>query len=251
MFPLRDENPHPGFRPIVTIALIIANVAVFFYEVMFTGQFWTFENFRAAQLFLEWGTVPACISGESSFDFSGVIIECPPTPYATLISSMFMHGGLMHLGGNMLFLWIFGDNIEYKFGRAKFIGIYIVWGVVAGLAHVAIDPFSPIPAVGASGAISGVLGAYLAIFPRTRILTFLMLGFFFRMMHIQARWFLPFWLIFQNILPLIIGGFGFGGVAYMAHIGGFAIGFAVGYIYKKVYGSEFTYGTRYGWRGDY
>jgi len=149
-------------------------------------------------------------------------------------------------------LWIFGDNIEAKFGKTKFLGIYLVWGIVAGLAHIVIDPNSSIPAVGASGAISGVLGAYLALFPKARIQTFLMLGFFWRMMHIQARWFLPFWLIFQNILPFVISGFGVagGGVAFMAHIGGFAIGIATGYLYKKTHRSDFTYGTRYGWKGD-
>jgi membrane associated rhomboid family serine protease len=253
MFPLRDENPHPpGYKPKLTILLIIINVAVFFYEVAFTGQFWEFSNVRAAELFFEWGAVPTCITGSSSFISlgGGQQIPCPDMPYVSLISSMFLHGGLMHLGGNMLFLWIFGDNIELKFGRVKFLGIYLLWGIVAGLAHVLIDPTSSIPAVGASGAISGVLGAYLALFPKVRIMTFLMLGFFWRMMHIQARWFLPFWLVFQNILPFLIGGFGIagGGVAYMAHIGGFVIGFAFGYMYKKTHSSDFTYGTRYGYR---
>jgi len=252
MLPLRDENPHPpGFKPRVTIGLIIINVAIFFYEVAFTGQFWEFSNQQAAMLFFEWGAVPSCITGFSSTIQAG--ISCPDTSYVSLLSSVFMHGGLMHLGGNMLFLWIFGDNIELKFGKAKFLGIYLAWGIGAGLAHILIDPTSPIPAIGASGAISGVLGAYLAIFPRVRIQTFLMLGFFWRMMHIQARWFLPFWLIFQNLLPFFIGGFGVasGGTAYMAHIGGFAIGFATGYLYKKTHSSDFTYGTRYGYRPDY
>jgi len=251
MLPLRDENPHPpGFKPILTILLIIINVVVFFYEIAYTGQFWEFSNARAAQLFFEWGAVPTCIAGSSYIAVQGMQISCPAMPYVSLLSSTFLHGGLMHLGGNMLFLWIFGDNIELKFGRAKFLGIYLVWGLVAGLAHMAIDPQSSIPAVGASGAISGVLGAYLAIFPKVRIMTFLMLGFFWRMMHIQARWFLPFWLVFQNLLPLFISGFGVagGGVAYMAHIGGFVIGFATGYMYKKTHSSEFTYGTRYGYR---
>ena len=252
MLPLRDENPHPpGFKPKITIGLIILNVVIFFYEVMVTGQFWEFSNQRAAFMFFEWGAVPGCITGFSSMIQPG--ISCPDTPYFSLLSSMFMHGGLMHLGGNMLFLWIFGDNIELKFGKAKFLLIYLAWGVGAGLAHIVIDPTSSIPAVGASGAISGVLGAYLAMFPRVRITTFLMLGFFWRMMHIQARWFLPFWLVFQNLLPFFIGGFGVagGGVAYMAHIGGFAIGFATGYLYKKTHSSEYTYGTRYGYRPDY
>ena len=252
MLPLRDENPHPpGFKPKVTIALMIVNVAVFFYEVAFTGQFWEFSNQRAALMFYDWGAVPSCVTGFSNMIQPG--ISCPDMSYISLFSSMFMHGGLMHLGGNMLFLWIFGDNIELKFGKVKFLMIYLAWGVGAGLAHIVLDPSSSIPAVGASGAISGVLGAYLAIYPKVRISTFLMLGFFWRMMHIQARWFLPFWLVFQNLLPFFIGGFGVagGGVAYMAHIGGFAIGFATGYLYKKSHGSEFTYGTRYGYRPDY
>ena len=240
MFPLRDENPHPpGFKPILTILLIIINVAVFFYEVAFTGQFWEFSNQQAAKLFFDWGAVPTCITGSSSFISlgGGQQYPCPDMPYVSLISSMFLHGGLLHLGGNMWFLWIFGDNIELKFGRVKFLGVYLLWGIVAGLAHIYFDPASSIPAVGASGAISGVLGAYLALFPKARIMTFMMLGFFWRMMHIQARWFLPFWLVFQNILPFFIGGFGIagGGVAYMAHIGGFVIGFAFGYMYKKTH----------------
>jgi len=258
LLPLRDENPHPpGWKPKVTYALIAINVIVFFIEVGVTGQFFDFTNQRAFSFFYDWGAVPNCIVGGSNFnvDFgSGPIrVECPPSPYVSLISSIFLHGGLMHLGGNMLFLWIFGDNIELKFGRAKYLAIYLVWGILAGLIHIMGDTTSAIPAVGASGAISGILGAYLVIFPRTKILTFLMLGFFWRMIHIQARWFLPFWLIFQNLLPFFIGGFGVagGGVAYLAHIGGFVVGLATGYLYKKTHNSEFTYGTRYGWRPDY
>ena len=258
MFPLKDENPHPpGFKPILTYALIAINVIVFFYEVAFTGQFFDFTNERAFELFYNWGAVPACVTGANTIqiDFGAgpLQISCPDLSYVSLLSSIFLHGGIMHLGGNMLFLWIFGDNIELKFGRAKYLGIYLAWGIVAGLVHIIGDPSSPIPAVGASGAISGVLGAYLVMFPRAKILTFMMLGFFWRMMHIQAKWFLPFWFIFQNLLPFFIGGFGVagGGVAYLAHIGGFVIGLATGYLYKKTHTSEFTYGTRYGWRGDY
>lgn len=257
MLPIKDENPHPpGFKPKVTIALIIINVIVFFFEVAVTGQFFEFSNNNAAALFYEWGAVPACIMGESSVTVQQFNVPCPDMPMIGLFSSIFLHGGLMHLGGNMLFLWIFGDNIELKFGRAKFLGIYIIWGLIAGLAHVAGDPNSPIPAVGASGAISGILGAYLVMFPKAKIMTFIMFGFFWRMAHISAKWFLPFWLVFQNILPFLIGGFGFGsgGVAYLAHIGGFVIGLASGYLYKKTHQSEFMYGSRfgsrYGWRGE-
>ena len=254
MLPIKDENPHPpGFKPKLTYAFIAVNVIIFFFEVSVTGQFFQFDNSNAAKLFYEWGAVPACIVGESHISAGPYSIPCPATPYITLLSSTFLHGGLMHLGGNMLFLWIFGDNIEARFGRVKYFVIYLGWGIGAGLIHMLGDPLSPIPAVGASGAISGILGAYLVIFPRARVLTFLMLGFFWRMLHIKAMYFLPFWLIFQNLLPFFIGGFGVagGGVAYLAHIGGFGLGIAVGYIYKKSHGSEFTYGTRYGYRGDY
>lgn len=255
MIPLKDENPHPpGFKPKMTIALIIVNAIIFFVEVAITGQFFDFSNQNAFSMFYNWGAVPNCITGASvsiiDFGAGPVTISCPDAPYVSLLSSIFMHGGLMHFGGNMLFLWVFGDNIEQKFGKIKYLAIYLVWGIVAGLIHIAGDPNSVIPAVGASGAISGVLGAYLVIFPRARILT--LMGYFF--IHVQARWFLPFWLIFQNLLPLFVGGFGVatgGGVAFLAHIGGFVIGLITGFIYKKTHSSDFTYGTRYGYRPDY
>ncbi len=258
MFPLRDENPHPpGFKPRVTIALIIINAVVFFAQVAYTGQFFDFSNQNAYEMFYNWGAVPNCVTGATYSSIPtnvGLIkLDCPTVPYVSLLSSIFMHGGLLHFAGNMWFLWIFGDNIEQKFGKLKFLGIYLIWGILAGLLHVYGDTSSITPAVGASGAISGVLGAYLIIFPRARIQTFMMLGFFWRMMHIQARWFLPFWLIFQNLLPFFVGGFGIagGGVAYLAHIGGFAVGLATGYLYKKTHRSDSMYGTRYGYRSDY
>lgn len=265
MLPLRDENPHPpGFKPRMTYALIVANLAVFFLQVAATGQFFDFAmvdqggiNAATINMYYNWGAVPYCVTGGSSFNVNFGAgpspMSCPGAPYLPLLTSTFMHGGLLHLGGNMLFLWIFGDNIEQKFGRLKYLGIYLGWGVMAGLIHIAGDPSSAVPAVGASGAISGVLGAYLVIFPRARIMTFMMLGFFWRMMHIQARWFLPFWLVFQNLLPFFIGGFGVagGGVAYLAHIGGFVVGLATGYAYRKINPSDFMYGTRYGYRPDY
>lgn len=260
LLPLRDENPHPaGWKPRVTYALIAANVIVFFIEVAATGQFLDFTNRQAFDLFYDWGTVPRCVMGDDAFRINfgqgPEIVECPANPLMTLISSTFLHGGILHLGGNMLFLWIFGDNIELKFGRLKYLGIYLGWGVLAGLAHIAGDTSSPIPAVGASGAVSGVLGAYLVLFPRARILTVMMFFIFWRMLHIQARWFLPFWLVFQNLLPFFIGSVGFGvaggGIAYLAHIGGFAVGLAVGYLYKITHRSDYLYGSRYGYRPDY
>lgn len=253
MLPLKDENPHPpGFKPKLTIALIITNVIVFFLEVAYTGQILDFTNGRAAQLFYEWGAVPNCIIGGRVIDLGAQQLSCPAFSSLTLLSSTFLHGGIVHLGGNLLFLWIFGDNIELKFGRVKYLIIYLSWGIGAGLIHVLGDPTSSIPAVGASGAISGILGAYLVIFPRAKVLTFMMLGFFWRTIHIPAKFFLPFWLVFQNLLPFFISGFGVsgGGVAFLAHIGGFALGIAVGYLYKKTHRTNYSYGTRYGWRGD-
>lgn len=265
MLPLRDENPHPpGFKPHMTYALIVMNLVVFFIQVILTGQFFDFAmvdqsglHQNTINMYYDWGAVPYCITGGNSmninFGAGPLTLSCPSVSYFSLLSSIFMHGGIVHLGGNLLFLWIFGDNIEAKFGKIKYLGIYLMWGVAAGLIHVLGDTSSAIPAVGASGAISGILGAYLVIFPRAKIMTFLMLGFFWRMIHIQARWFLPFWLVFQNLLPFFIGGFGVsgGGVAYLAHIGGFVVGLATGYFYKKTHNSEFTYGTRYGYRPDY
>ena len=242
MLPIRDENPKPpGYKPIVTYALIAINVIVFIGEILFTGQILEFTNQRAAILITGLGTVPAeIVNGLIDRDY-GVI--------APLFSSMFVHAGIMHIGGNMLFLYIFGDNIEYKFGRAKYLALYLLWGVVAGFAHIMSDPSSQIPAIGASGAISGVLGAYLILFPRAKIVTFLLMGFFTRMTRIPAMWYLPFWFIFQNVLPAVVGSSG-SGIAFLAHIGGFLIGLFSGYVYKKTHKSEFMYGSRYGWKGE-
>jgi len=237
----------------MTIILIVANTVVFILEVLATGQFFDFTNRNAFAMFYSWGAVPNCVTGASAsvLDFgSGPFsIPCPDMQYVSLLSSIFMHGGIVHFGGNMLFLWVFGDNIEQKFGKIRFLGIYLAWGVVAGLVHIYGDPTSVIPAVGASGAISGILGAYLILFPRARILTFV--GYF--LLHLQARWFLPFWLIMQNLLPYFVGGFGVagGGVAYLAHIGGFVIGLATAYVYKRLFDPRPLYGTRYGYRPDY
>ncbi|MBI5377832.1 MAG: rhomboid family intramembrane serine protease, partial [Thaumarchaeota archaeon] len=221
--------------------LIAVNVIVFFWEVAVTGQFLVFTNQRAAELFYQHATVPTqIISGLIDKDYS--VIQ-------PLFSSMFLHAGIMHLGGNMLFLYIFGDNIELKFGRSKFLLLYLFWGLVADFAHIMSDPSSQIPALGASGAISGVLGAYLILFPRAKIVTFILMGFFTRMTRISAMWYLPFWFIFQNILPALVGSSG-SGVAFLAHIGGFLIGLMSGYIYKKTHRTDFTYGSRYGWKGN-
>jgi len=242
MLPLRDENPKPvGYKPLVTYALIAINVVIFFWEIAVTGQFYEFTNQSAEAIFLNYGTVPSVVTNGLIDKNYGVI--------TSIFSSMFLHAGILHIGGNMLFLYIFGDNIEYKFGRGKYLGLYLLWGLVAGFVHVLSDPTSSAPAIGASGAISGVLGAYLVIFPNTKIVTLLLFGFFIRTIRISVKWYLPFWFIFQNVLPVFVGSNG-SGVAFFAHIGGFLIGMLTGFLYKKTHSSESMYGTRYGWK-DY
>jgi len=243
MLPIKDENPKPqGYKPFVTYFLIATNVIIFSWEVAVTGQFIEFTNQRAEQLFYQYATVPS--------EIIGGLIDRDYSVIQPLFSSMFLHAGIIHVGGNMLFLYIFGDNIELKFGRTKYLLLYLFWGIVADFAHIMSDPSSQIPALGASGAISGVLGAYLVLFPKTKIVTFIFMGFFARMTRISAMWYLPFWFLFQNVLPAIIGSGG-SGVAFLAHIGGFAVGLLTGLIYKKTHRSEFSYGKRYGWKGDY
>lgn len=242
MFPLRDENPKPvGWKPYVTYSIIAINALLFFWEIAVTHQVFEFTNKRAEDMLLAYGTVPSVITNGFIEHHYGVI--------STIFSSMFLHAGVIHIGGNMLFLWIFGDNIEFKFGRGKYLLLYLFWGLVAGFFHILSDPTSQIPAIGASGAISGVLGAYLLLFPNVKIQTLMLMGFFTRLIRISVKWYLPFWFIFQNVLPALIGSSQYG-VAFFAHIGGFLIGMLSGFIYKKTHSQEFTYGTRYGWKGN-
>ena len=240
MLPIRDENPKPpGYRPYVTYALILINVLVFFWEISVTQQIWEFTNKSAEEILLNYGTVPVVITNGFVDHNYGVI--------GSIFSSMFLHAGVIHIGGNMIFLWIFGDNIEFKFGRGKYLALYLFWGLVAGFAHVLSDPSSQVPAIGASGAISGVLGAYLILFPNAKVVGVLLIAFFMRI-RISAKWYLLFWFLYQNVFPTLVGSRG-SGVAFFAHIGGFLIGLLSGFIYKKTHSSEFTYGTRYGWKG--
>lgn len=203
MFPLRDHNPS-GTTPYVVYALMAANILAFFwYSTTFTTPR-DLHTFYAAL-----ATVPAEITaGEGQF---------------TLLTSMFIHGGLMHLGGNMLFLWIFGDNMEDEMGHLPFLLFYLASGVGATLLHVASDPASNVPMIGASGAIAGVMGGYLLMFPRARVDILLILIVFFRIIPVPAWLMLGLWLGMQ-----FLGGFGSsgagGGVAYWAHAGGFFVG---------------------------
>lgn len=216
MFPLHDDNQRLHGRPYVTYLLIAINAIIFLAEVIVTANF----SDRAATnaLLQTYGAIPNKVLGGDIF---------------SVISSMFLHGGIAHLIGNMLFLFVFGDNIEDKFGRIKYVLIYIAWGIAAAYAHsfyAVSTGGGEIPAIGASGAISGVLGAYLVLFPRAKIFT-IIAAFFITTVRIPAIAYIPFWFVMQVILGLLNP---LGGVAYFAHIGGFLAGVLTGYVLKNV-----------------
>ncbi len=210
MFPVGDENNHSGIA-FVSIGLIVLNVLVWLLQISQPSE-------AALQSFVEaWGVVPREYA--AGRDLPPAI----PSPYwTTLLTSMFLHGGWGHLGGNMLFLWIFGDNIEHRIGHLRFILFYLVCGIAAGIAHIVFNSGSMIPTVGASGAISGVLGGYLLLFPRNRVYVMTWGG----VAAVPAVLMLGLWILLQ-----FVNGVGSvaetpetGGVAYLAHIGGFAAG---------------------------
>ncbi|MBM3790611.1 MAG: rhomboid family intramembrane serine protease [Acidobacteria bacterium] len=220
MIPLKDDNP-ARITPVITVMLIAANVLVFLYQMSL--------GIRGARLFVyQFGAIPAVITGAQSLPAELVAIP----PVFSLVTSMFLHGGLMHIGGNMLYLWIFGNNIEEAMGHVRFVAFYLVCGLLAALANMLTDIGSAIPMIGASGAISGVLGAYLLLYPRAQVLTLVPLGFFIRLMYIPAGLVLTIWFVLQLINSSMSGGEG-GGVAWWAHIGGFVAGMVLVGIFKK------------------
>lgn len=224
--PLKDINPTRR-RPVVTYALIAANVAVFIYQLSLGSRLGNafvasygatpFEITRITDL------VGQVKPGLPLFHFPG-----PHPIFLTLLTSMFLHGGIAHLGGNMLFLWIFGNNVEDILGPVRFVLFYLASGLAAHALHIASDPSSMVPTVGASGAISGLLGAYLVAFPRARVLTLVFLGFFVRMAVLPAFVIIVYWFVIQFVFALAsLGGAGGGGVAFFAHVGGFLGGVAL------------------------
>jgi membrane associated rhomboid family serine protease len=221
MLPLKDDVPSHS-TPFVTVGLIAANVLVFFYQasLQMGGDA---SALRAAQEFiLEFGAIPCRITREC------VQADRPQT-MLTVLTSMFVHGGLFHVGGNMLYLWIFGDNVEDTLGHLRFLGFYLGSGAAAALAQTAVNPASAVPMVGASGAISGVLGAYLLLFPYASIWTLVTFGFFIRFVQLPAILILGFWIVLQLFSGYItwgsaVGEGAGGGVAWFAHIGGFLAG---------------------------
>ncbi len=203
--PLRDENPTRRF-PVITILIIALNIGVFLYQVI-SPQGLSYHVVRM-------GVIPYEITHFRSLA-EGVRLSPP----LTLFAAMFIHGGLFHLAGNMLFLWIFGNNIEDFLGSLRFIPFYLLSGLGATFVQVVFSPNSRLPMIGASGAIAGVLGAYLILYPAARVLTLVFLFFFIRIVAIPAAFLLGLWFVLQ-VLNVGMGG----GVAWFAHIGGFLVG---------------------------
>ncbi|MBE0475831.1 MAG: rhomboid family intramembrane serine protease [Coriobacteriia bacterium] len=208
MIPLRDENPTRRF-PWVTVALIAANVAMFAYQVSLGPGIVEFVT--------RWAFVPARFFG-APWD---------PRQWLTVFAAMFMHAGLLHIGGNMLYLWIFGNNVEDRLGRPRFIGFYLLAGVAATLAQGLVDTGSVIPNLGASGAVAGVLGGYLLLYPGAAVLTVIPIFFFIEVARVPAAFVIGFWFVLQlanGLIALAPGTAQVGGVAWFAHLGGFAAG---------------------------
>jgi membrane associated rhomboid family serine protease len=238
VFPLKDNIPTRR-PPVVTIALIIANVVIFVLSIRNGGSLFSGP---AANVVVDYGVIPYEITNpgeecdfvaqagrvlcEGQPGVSGAAEPQPPT-WFTALSSMFMHGGLLHIGGNMLFLWVFGNNIEDSMGRVKFLVFYVLGGIAAMALQTAVDPDATVPSVGASGAVAAVLGGYLLLYPRAHVLTLVFLFVFFTFIQIPAMFFLVIWFAQQLLfgyLDYAAPTGGGGGVAYFAHIGGFLFG---------------------------
>ena len=223
MLPIGDYAGHRRSFPFVTYALIAVNVLVFVYQL-------SLPQAQLERFVFQWGTVPREI-------ISGV--DAPPTIdapiYLTLLTAMFMHGSWLHLGGNMLYLWVFGDNVEDAFGHLKYLLFYLLCGVAAAGTQIAISTDSTIPLVGASGAIAGVMGAYLVMFPGATVRTVVVLIFFITVTYLPAILVIGIWFLMQ--LYSGIGSLGVptmqGGVAFWAHIGGFVAGMALAFFFRR------------------
>ena len=214
MIPLKDDNPTLN-KPLVTYFIIVLCVLVFFMQL---GS----QSYKTGQLFYSYGLIPSVLMGHNQLPMDIYVVPA----YLTIFSSMFMHGGFMHIIGNMLYMWIFADNIEDDVGSKKFIIFYLLSGIGAAMTQVLMDTHSQVPMVGASGAIGGVLGAYLINHPKAKVLVLIPFGFFSQLIKIRALYALGFWFILQFISQ---GG----GVAYAAHIGGFVSGIILILFFNK------------------
>jgi membrane associated rhomboid family serine protease len=209
LIPLRDSTPHSR-PPAITVSLIVLNAAAFLLQLALPGN--------AERAFMALGLVPARLVGPDPFAGAGL-----PSPWVGLFTGIFLHAGFLHLAGNMWFLWLFGDNVEDRMGRGRFLLFYLLCGLLASAAHVALAPSSRIPTIGASGAIAGVMGAYTFLYPRARIRTLVWYFFIIDTIEVPAFVFLGLWFLLQ-----LFGGLGgsaeAGGVAFWAHVGGFVAG---------------------------
>jgi membrane associated rhomboid family serine protease len=222
MFPLKDENPTEIF-PLFTLLLIAANVAVWVW-IQGAGM----EMEVLLESVCRYGAIPAHVTGQETALPPGVAEPCPGggLAWTALVTSMFLHGGWLHLIGNVWFLWIFGNNIEDSMGHVRFLLFYLITGLAAAAAHVLSAPGSPIPMVGASGAISGIMGAYLVLYPRVRVHTLFIIVIIIRVIPVPAWVMLGYWFAIQIMLGTQDAGAA-GGVAFWAHIGGFLAGVAL------------------------
>jgi membrane associated rhomboid family serine protease len=226
VFPLRDNIPTEHF-PVVTVALIVANVLMYFFFQKGGISLGEPSSQAFTCNLFEYGTIPKEVTDPGT----QLALQGCPTPTAptwlTLFTSMFMHGGLLHLGGNMLFLWIFGNNVEDSMGPVRFVVFYLLAGLAADAAQILMNTSSEVPSIGASGAVAGVLGGYLLLFPQARVVTVVFIIFFFTILELPAILFLGIWILQQAVFAYFdLGGSNQGGVAYFAHIGGFVFGLA-------------------------
>jgi membrane associated rhomboid family serine protease len=221
MFPLRDENP-TELIPYITVTLIAINVAVWF---VVQGAGLDMQTLQ--QSVCTFGAIPAEITGQGGAAPRMRGLQCPTggLTWSAVLTSMFLHGSWMHLIGNMWFLWIFGNNIEDSLGHGRFILFYLLTGAAASAGHILSEPASTIPMVGASGAISGIMGAYLLLYPRVRILTLFFFVIFIRIIPLPAWIMLGYWFLIQLASGTTTGAAS--GVAFWAHIGGFVAGLAL------------------------
>ncbi|MBI2994641.1 MAG: rhomboid family intramembrane serine protease [Gammaproteobacteria bacterium] len=219
MIPLHDDNPTEIY-PVVTVAIIVAAVLVFLWEASLGP-----ERIEAAVYSL--GVIPAVLLDRAQLPPELALVP----PGATILTSMFLHGGFMHLAGNMLYLWIFGNNVEDAMGHVRFAVFYLVCGIVAVFGQVIQNPGSEVPMIGASGAISGILGAYLLLYPHARVLVLIPIGFVMQTVRLPAGWVLGFWFVAQLVSSAVSSGEA--GVAWFAHIGGFIAGMVLIPIFKR------------------
>jgi membrane associated rhomboid family serine protease len=220
MFPIADDNPRLE-TPVVTWSIIGVCVLVFFWQL-------SLGTTGGEIAVYEYGMIPARLFGAAKLQPDLAVIP----PWSTVFTSMFMHGGWLHIGFNMLFLWIFGDNVEDSMGHGRYLAFYLVCGVAAALTQALVNSDSTVPMIGASGAISGVLGAYLLLHPHATVRTIVFLGFFVTMMHLPALVVLGLWFLLQ-LFNAALSSSGAAGVAFWAHVGGFLAGMALVPLFKK------------------